>query len=195
MLIKGKVRGLALSIILEMIINQRFSVKILRNPLFFKGKFLWWKKRDIFLLIMYMALAGLFMGLEGCKKKSGDSTPIPDTTMTNPNGTLTWIQANIFDVVGGKPSCATAACHGGAQNPNLSSKTNSFNNLVGKPSGQNATLNYVEPGDSAKSYLFTKLISAVGGARMPQNNTTYFDIHPDELQNIKDWIDEGALDN
>jgi len=174
---------------------QGFSIQSLRNFIFFKWVFLWRERPFVPLLVTHILFAGFVMGLEGCKKKSGDSMPIPEPPMTNPNGTLTWIQANIFDVGSGSPSCSTVACHGGTQNPNLSSKTNSFNNLVGKPSGQNATLNYVEMGDSARSYLFLKITSAVGGSRMPQNTTTYFDANPDELQNIKDWIDDGALDN
>jgi len=130
--------------------------------------------------------------LNNCKKKSGDSTPLPEPAAPS-QATLTWIQANIFN---GAAGCAVAACHGGAQVPTLSSRSESFTNLVSKPSAQNPSVNYVEPGDSSASYLVTKSISAgISGSRMPQNNLTFFDTQTDQLQAIRDWIDDGAQDN
>ena len=50
-------------------------------------------------------------------------------------------------------------------------------------------------GDADNSILVQKISGTAGfGGRMPNGNTSYFDSHQDELQLIKDWINEGALE-
>ena len=68
-----------------------------------------------------------------------------------------------------------------------------FAAMVGKPSTGAPAVNYVEAGDSAKSYIINKLegtqIEAGGmGAKMPLAGT----VTPVQIQTIKDWIDAGA---
>lgn len=68
-----------------------------------------------------------------------------------------------------------------------------FAAMVGKPSTGAPAVNYVEAGDSAKSYIINKLegtqIEAGGaGSMMPLSGT----ITPEQIQTIKDWIDAGA---
>ncbi|MFQ6608296.1 MAG: T9SS type A sorting domain-containing protein [Fidelibacterota bacterium] len=49
--------------------------------------------------------------------------------------------------------------------------------------------------DAENSILAQKIQSDPPfGSRMPQNNPTYFDEHPEELQLIIDWINEGAAE-
>ena len=54
---------------------------------------------------------------------------------------------------------------------------------------------YVVPGDAAGSLLIDKIANespAYGGERMPTNGDF---ISADDEQMIRDWIDQGALDN
>ncbi len=54
----------------------------------------------------------------------------------------------------------------------------------------------ITAGDADNSVLVQKILGTAGfGGRMPADNPSYFDSHQDELQLIKDWIDEGAQDN
>ena len=92
-------------------------------------------------------------------------------------------------------SCARSGCHAGTivqQGLNLEAGK-SYNLLVGIPSNEDPTLKRVEPGKSDVSYLIHKLEGTGLGDRMPADGPPYL---PDgEIQLIKDWIDQGALDN
>jgi Big-like domain-containing protein/K319-like protein len=50
----------------------------------------------------------------------------------------------------------------------------------------------VDPGNPEGSALLMKLSGTGCGSRMPRNNPTYFDAHPDELVRIRSWILGGA---
>jgi len=69
-----------------------------------------------------------------------------------------------------------------------------FANIVQVPSGQVPSQNYVESGDPDRSYLFHKITGAPGisGSRMPRNDPTFFDRNPDQLELMRQWIQEGA---
>jgi hypothetical protein len=69
-----------------------------------------------------------------------------------------------------------------------------FANIVQVPSGQVPSQNYVESGAPDRSYLFRKLTGAPGisGSRMPRNDPTFFDRNPDQLELVRQWIQEGA---
>jgi mono/diheme cytochrome c family protein len=66
--------------------------------------------------------------------------------------------------------------------------------LVNQPSSQNAALTLVVPGDSAASLLFLKVSSNMPpvGSTMPLFGAR---LNSSELALIRDWIDQGALDN
>ena len=91
-------------------------------------------------------------------------------------------------------SCALSGCHTGSfAFLGLSlDEGKAYSNLVGVPSGEDTNFQRVEPGRSDRSYLVHKLEGTglfdpmpLGGQRLPGV----------EIQLIKDWIDQGAVDN
>jgi len=70
----------------------------------------------------------------------------------------------------------------------------SYNNLVNQPSAQRPDLTLVIPGDSASSLVFQKVSqnSPPVGSRMPSLGDP---LTAGELALLRDWIDQGALDN
>ena len=99
------------------------------------------------------------------------------------------IQANVFS-----PDCATSGCHAGAApaaSLNLE-ETNSYAMLVGIQSSQDATLQRVEAGDPANSYLVQKLEgTASSGQQMPPGAP----LPQSEIDVIRQWITDGATDD
>ena len=92
-------------------------------------------------------------------------------------------------------SCAKFGCHIAATAPFgfVLEQGQAYVNLVGVPSVEDPTLKRVEPGRSDLSYIIRKLEGNAPGFRMPADGPPYL---PDaEIQLIKDWIDQGALDN
>lgn len=53
----------------------------------------------------------------------------------------------------------------------------------------------VTPGDPSTSVLFVRITGATCGDRMPPAAPTYFDQHPDQLETIRSWIEQGAQRN
>lgn len=53
----------------------------------------------------------------------------------------------------------------------------------------------VAPGDPDASVLVLKMAGSTCGDRMPPAAPTYFDQHPDQLETIRSWIDQGAQHN
>ena len=70
----------------------------------------------------------------------------------------------------------------------------SYDLLVGRPSVQRPDLTHVIPGDSSSSLLFLKVStdSPPVGLRMPRFAPP---LSQSEMDLIRDWIDEGALNN
>src|SRR5262245_59266044 len=99
-------------------------------------------------------------------------------------------------------SCAVAACHDAASRSGemVLEEGRLFDpvdGIVGVPSQQAPGVLRVKPGSSAESYLIHKLQGTqdtVGGEgdQMPQGLPSLAD---PTLQLIRDWIDQGALDN
>jgi hypothetical protein len=99
------------------------------------------------------------------------------------------IQANVFT-----PDCATAGCHSGANPPaglNLEA-ANSYAMLVGIQSSQDGTLQRVEPGSPANSYLIRKL---EGTASVGQTMPPTTPLPQSEIDVIRQWISDGATDD
>jgi hypothetical protein len=128
--------------------------------------------------------AVLLLFLIGCER----STP---TDATQVEAKLSSIQGNIFD-----QRCALSGCHVGSAAPfglDLS-EGKSFGNLVNVPSGEVTNLDRVEPGDPDRSYLMIKIEGGPGmvGQRMPFGQDP---LSAEEIQAIRDWIANGALNN
>lgn len=95
-----------------------------------------------------------------------------------------------------------ASCHrdgGGASvlvgiDIRLDNASNSFATLVNQPSAQDSNFTLVKENDSANSLLYLKVSSSNPpvGSRMPFLSSPLSD---DEIRVIKDWIDQGALNN
>jgi hypothetical protein len=108
----------------------------------------------------------------------------------NPNATLAWAQSNVFGGV-------CSQCHTGGGAPlgvNWSTDANTCSN-VGRVSGEMPNLSEITRGDPATSYVIWKLEGqgpngeAIGGVRMPASNPA---LSPATIQNIRDWIADGA---
>src|SRR5262249_3386172 len=96
------------------------------------------------------------------------------------------IQANVFT-----PFCEQ--CHSGAGAPHglRLDAANSYALLVGVPSGEDAGLLRVKPGDPGNSYLIRKLEgTASSGERMPAGLPP---LPQADIDMIRQWITNGAL--
>ena len=81
------------------------------------------------------------------------------------------------------------SCHGGANGLHLDSYANVM-------AGNSNNGPVITSGNADNSILVQKISGTANfGGRMPAGNSSYFDNHQDELQLIKDWINEGALEN
>ncbi len=91
--------------------------------------------------------------------------------------------------------CAKSGCHLDSINPILSSNE-AYANIVGKINGER-TLNYIEPGQPDRSYLFQKIISSGNrsGARMPFDGASRGYLSDAEIDSIRAWITAGAKNN
>ena len=89
--------------------------------------------------------------------------------------------------------CTASSCHGGdAAGVTLTTTTTSYNELVGVASSRSGEI-LVIPGNSAASYLVKKLEGTASvGAQMPFGAEPLDAV---DLQNIKNWIDQGAKNN
>ena len=158
----------------------------------------------IFYLFIIVSLV-----FQGCKK-DGEINPYDNPNLNSPEETTinyfpdaTAFQAlhnNIFI-----PTCANSGCHDGAFEPDFRTIESSYNTLVYQPVIKNDNGNTyefrVKPSNSDKSILYKRLIEDIDGISgiMPlsaeYNSEHYWFDHKEEyIQNIKDWIDNGAKD-
>ena len=105
--------------------------------------------------------------------------------------TLTQLQASMFT-----PICST--CHTGigtvppgALNMNAG---HTFATLVGVPSGEKATVEFIAPGDPTNSYVIQKLegVSTISGVRMPAGGPY---LSQATINQVAAWISAGAQNN
>ena len=103
---------------------------------------------------------------------------------------------NIFST-----TCANSGCHDGTFEPDFRTIESSYNSLVYQPpikNDLNNTFDYrVKPGNSLQSVLYHRLIVDIDGISgiMPLESEDDWDNNQDVyIQNIKDWIDQGAKD-
>jgi hypothetical protein len=76
----------------------------------------------------------------------------------------------------------------------LRNASESFANLVNTASVQNPGVFRVQPGNADNSYIIQKLENAPGilGTRMPQTGAI---LSSDQINLIRQWINDGALNN
>lgn len=128
-------------------------------------------------------------GTTGASYSSGSSTNTSSTALA----TLSSIQANVFTA-----SCT--GCHSGSSPAGSMSleSGSSYASLVGATSSEVASLKRVNAGFANESYLINKLegtqASAGGsGTQMPPGSGLA--LSSTTMQTIKDWINNGALNN
>ncbi|RKG94715.1 PKD domain-containing protein, partial [Corallococcus sp. CA053C] len=102
--------------------------------------------------------------------------------------------ADIQNVWKNVPSCL--GCHDASGGLNLTAGS-SYSSLVNVTSTANGctSLKLVAPGDPDQSALVKKLEGTACGTRMPRNNQTYFNQHPDQLILVRSWILAGAAND
>ncbi len=98
------------------------------------------------------------------------------------------IQASVFT-----PNCAVGCHSGGAPSGGLNlEEANSYMELVGVASNQDANFDRVTPGDPDNSYLIQKLEgTASSGQQMPPGNP----MAQADIDTIRQWITDGAIDD
>ena len=81
-------------------------------------------------------------------------------------------------------------CHSGSGSNNLN--LTSYANVMDGNSDHGPV---IIPFDAGNSILVQKILGTASfGGRMPSSNPTYFDSNLVDLQLIKDWINQGALE-
>jgi hypothetical protein len=124
----------------------------------------------------------------------GAVDPTPDQrTITVEGGggelaTFTAVQTRIFNA-----SCAFSGCHGGsspAQGMDLSAGM-AYSNIVNIASGEQPSIDRIEPNDPERSYLYLKVIDdpSITGSRMPRGAPA---LAQELLDLLRDWIERGA---
>ena len=127
-----------------------------------------------------------------CQTEMMPPTMDPPTTTPPMNATVSFsqqIQA-IFDA-----NCIQCHIAGGIADQIMHLNSGeSLAALVNTPSVQNPSLTRVVPGDSASSLIFQKISqdSPPVGSRMPLGGPF---LDNSTINLIRDWIDQGALDN
>jgi len=141
-------------------------------------------KLKIFLITTLIPILIFFMGCSSSKSDGGDGG---DTVKPNPSF------ANDIQPIFSS-SCALSSCHnsGSAQAGLNLTQGQAYANLVNVNSTQVPGLMRVLPSDADNSYIVIKLEGrqTVGG-RMPLSGS----ITNTQLQNIKNWINNGAQNN
>jgi hypothetical protein len=100
-------------------------------------------------------------------------------------------QADVKPILS-SPTCVSASCHSAAtRQGGLSLEGVEPNDLVGVSADTGIVL--VVPFDSEESYLVRKLEGrAIQGSRMPLGRGS---LPGSQIETIRNWIDQGALDN
>tara|TARA_B110000444_G_scaffold246710_1_gene268527 strand:+ start:357 stop:1277 length:921 start_codon:yes stop_codon:yes gene_type:complete len=124
------------------------------------------------------------------------------------NDTLYFFDATDFSALHNNiftPTCANSGCHDGTFEPDFRTIESAYNSLVYQPVIKNDINNSftyrVDPGNSSKSILYHRLIVDIDGISgiMPLSaeynpEHYWYDNEEEYINNIKDWIDNGAKD-
>lgn len=131
---------------------------------------------------------GLLLGLGDLAACAGDGVL---DLVTAPGVTLTELQNEVFTT-----RCAIPNCHAGANPPqgmNLSAGQ-THANVVNVPSNELPQYLRIHPGNPTDSYLYMKITGdpRIGGSPMP---LTGGPLAADQIEAIRQWIEDGALDD
>jgi hypothetical protein len=139
----------------------------------------------------------LAVSLAAC---GGDSPTDPGGTDGNNNGGNTGrtvkadpsFASDVFEIFT-RRGCTGSLCHGGGQGGlTMSSATGAYADLVDVKSPITQEVRVIA-GNAANSYLVKKLEgTASAGERMPLGGSP---LDATDLQNIKNWINQGAKNN
>ena len=157
-------------------------------------------------LYIFIVISFVF---QACKK-DGEINPYDNPNLNSPEDTTTnyFPDATAFQALHNNifiPTCANSGCHDGAFEPDFRTIESSYNTLVYQPVIKNDNGNTyefrVKPSNSDKSILYKRLIEDIDGISgiMPLSaeynaEHYWFDHREEYIQNIKDWIDNGAKD-
>ncbi len=145
-------------------------------------------KREKFLgsIVIFFIIISAF--LLNCSSPAGPEDSQDEQPIANPSFAQD-IQAAIFNT-----SCAVGGCHDSTASQGLNlSQGSSYNNIVDVNSTQDPAKKLVSPSDANNSYLVIKIEGrqSIGG-RMPLNRSP---LSSAKIQNIKNWINNGANNN
>jgi hypothetical protein len=145
-------------------------------------------KREKLLGLSFIFVVFFSAFLFNCSSPSAPETPEQEQPIANPSFAQD-IQVAIFN-----GSCALSGCHNTTASAGLNlTQGNSYNNLVNIDSTQDPTKKLVLPSDATNSYLVIKIEGRqTVGERMPLNRSP---LSSTEIQNIKNWINNGAGNN
>lgn len=122
------------------------------------------------------------------------TSSLSSATVSNPTGpaafTFTEIQTQIFN-----SSCALSGCHsGGTPAAGMNLDAPAYSRIVGVASSEVPSLQRINPGNAADSYMIRKLEGGPGivGARMPLGGPF---LPQATIDRIRAWIDSGAPNN
>jgi len=140
-------------------------------------------------LLLIVSMGFLMGALAGCS--SGSDTPTGGTGRTvlaSPS-----FANDILEIVSRK-GCDATNCHGAAVSQGLDLRPSAaYSNLVNVASTEDASKVRVLPNDAQNSYIVIKVEGrqTIGG-QMPLTGTPLDSI---DLANLRNWIDQGALNN
>ncbi len=139
-----------------------------------------------------------------------DVNPFNDPSLLPPEDTINSVVLDPESFIGlhtmiFNPTCANSGCHDGTFEPDFRTIESSYNTLVYQPvikNDANNTFNFrVSPGNSLMSVLYARLTYDIDGQSgiMPLSaeyhpEYYWYDNENEYIQNIKNWIDNGAPD-
>ena len=140
-------------------------------------------------VITGIALAAAMMTLSSCGGGGGGGDTA-DTGAGSEGGTVSF-SGRIQPIFNN--NCALSGCHDAAGTASGMSLVagSSYDNLVNRIATSSGGTRVV-PGDSGNSVLWLRVSGTSLGNRMPKNASP---LSASDQQSIKDWIDQGALNN
>jgi hypothetical protein len=142
-------------------------------------------KRKISSLLALPLFAVAIMSMTGCEK---DYNYVAKPTTNNGGGGGTGGTTTVSFATDVQPiftaNCATASCHGGTIEPNLSAG-NAYSSITGG--------GYINTGEPTSSDLYRRItLPSSDPAFMPEGGTA---LSGDKVAKILTWIQEGAQNN
>ncbi len=140
--------------------------------------------------IVLFSFCSLIVLLNSCEEKIRTPLNIPiDTTIGPMKAKFSAIQSTVLN-----NKCATSGCHiNGGTFPNLTDGV-SYASLFKVQSTYNSLL--IQPGNAMGSVLYMKIIANPNfGGIMPSKSSGFSALPQAQIDSIKAWIDNGAINN